>query len=58
MSPSLIYSCKHGIFNGVGKLLYWAFGFADSDEIEYYDTIIDKVNKNESYINLLLKEQM
>lgn len=49
---------KRGVFNGVGKLLHWAFGIADSDDTEYYDNIINKINNDEKGINTLMKEQI
>lgn len=52
------YRSKRGVFNGVGKVLHWAFGIADSDDTDYYDKIINKVSSDEKSINILMKEQI
>lgn len=49
---------KRGLINALGSTFKFLFGTMDSNDAEYYDQVIDKVEKDEVNIQNLMKDQI
>lgn len=49
---------KRGWFNAIGSLFKTIFGTLDSNDAQYYDSVIDQVNKDDKTLYDLMKSQI